>query len=215
MNLNQLFKIGNQVTEERLNSLSHFCGVIAACIGLIFLWKDNNHRSVYSEFSIGVYGISLIVLFASSTSYHFVDNPSWKKRLRILDHINIYYLIAGTYTPVALITLVNGNGWTLFYIVWAIAALGTALKIFYTGRFEFISLLLYLVMGWLIVFDLKNLLANSTSLGLTLLFLGGIFYSVGIIFYAIQRIPYNHFIWHLFVLAGAFCHWFFLYTDVI
>jgi hemolysin III len=147
--------------------------------------------------------------------YHFVDNPRWKKRLRILDHINIYYLIAGTYTPVALITLVNGNGWTLFYIVWAIAALGTGLKIFYTGRFEFISLLLYLLMGWLIVFDLKNLLANSTNLGLTLLFLGGIFYSVGIIFYAIQRIPYNHFIWHLFVLAGAFCHWFFLYTDVI
>lgn len=215
MNWKFLSNVGNQNIEERLNALSHLCAVFLACIGLLFLWQGNNQKSSYADFSILVYGISLILLFVSSTLYHHVSNPAWKKTFRILDHINIYYLIAGTYTPVALITLVNGNGWLLFYTVWAIAAFGTVLKIFFTGRFEFISLLLYLVMGWLIVFDFKNLLANSTELGLTLMFLGGMFYSFGIVFYAIQRIPYNHFIWHLFVMAGAICHWFFIYIDVI
>lgn len=201
--------------EEKLNTISHGLGAILALVGLFLMLSKNSGKTVYATFAIVLYGSTLVTMLTVSAGYHLVNDPRLKQRLRIVDHINIYYLIAGTYSPVALITLVNGNGWTLFYTVWAIAALGTALKIFYTGRFEFVSLLLYLVMGWLIVFDLKNLLANSTSLGLTLLFLGGMFYSVGIIFYAIQRIPYNHFIWHLFVLAGAFCHWYFLYTDVI
>ncbi|MDX1766873.1 MAG: hemolysin III family protein, partial [Arenibacter troitsensis] len=138
-----------------------------------------------------------------------------KNRLRILDHISIYFLIAGTYTPVALLMLEKGNGWLLFYTVWGIAALGALMKLFYTGKYEFISLLLYLVMGWLIVLDLDNLLNNTTTIGLGTLFLGGAFYTLGIIFYAIERIPYNHFIWHLFVLGGAISHWFFILIDVV
>ena len=149
------------------------------------------------------------------TLYHSVSKSDIKRKLRIIDHISIYLLIAGTYTPVALITLQNGNGWLVFYIVWGIAALGTLLKIFYTGKFEFLSLVFYLAMGWLIVIDFQNLLAHTTVIGLRLLFLGGAFYTLGIIFYAWKRLPYNHFIWHLFVLGGAISHWLFIYYDVV
>ena len=150
-----------------------------------------------------------------STIYHAVKNRIWKLRTRILDHINIYYLIAGTYTPVALITLINGNGWLMFGTVWGIAAVGNILKLFFTGKFEIISWLLYLAMGWLIVFDFQNLVDNTSENGIILLMLGGAFYTIGIIFYAVRRIPYNHFIWHLFVLCGAISHWFFIYLDVV
>lgn len=154
-------------------------------------------------------------MFSVSTLYHFVHNIDLKKHLRIIDHINIYFLIAGTYTPVALITLEKGSGWTLFYTVWSIAILGTVFKLFYTGKLEIISLLLYMIMGWLIVLDFQNLSQNTTSLGVHLLFLGGAFYSLGILFYAWERIPLNHFIWHLFVLGGAISHWLFIYVDVV
>jgi hemolysin III len=154
-------------------------------------------------------------MFAVSTMYHAVSNPDKKRGLRILDHINIYYLIAGTYTPVALISLVQGNGWYIFFIVWGIALLGTILKVFFTGKYEILSLLFYLIMGWLIIIDYQNLVSNTTEKGIQLIMLGGAFYTVGIFFYAIKKIPYNHFIWHLFVLGGAVSHWFFIYLDVI
>jgi hemolysin III len=154
-------------------------------------------------------------LFTASTLYHRVNDPKLKNKLRILDHISIYFLIAGTYTPISLIMLEKGNGWPMFYTVWGIAAVGTLMKLFYTGKYEFISLLLYLIMGWLIVLDLDNLLSHTTAAGLGTLFLGGAFYTTGILFYAIERIPYNHFIWHLFVLGGAISHWCFIYIDVV
>ncbi len=156
-----------------------------------------------------------MLLFTASTLYHRVRDPKLKNKLRILDHISIYFLIAGTYTPVALIMLEKGNGWLLFYTVWGIAAVGTLMKLFYTGKYKFISLLLYLIMGWLIVLDLDNLLGQTTTIGLGTLFLGGAFYTIGILFYAIERIPYNHFIWHLFVLGGAISHWCFILIDVL
>ncbi|MGF1558698.1 MAG: hemolysin III family protein [Flavobacteriaceae bacterium] len=133
----------------------------------------------------------------------------------MLDHICIYLLIAGTYTPIALITLINGKGWTIFYSVWAIAGLGAILKLFFTGKFEYVSLLLYLVMGWLIVVDFDNVVDYVSPLGVNLLFAGGAFYTFGIIFYAIERIRYNHFIWHIFVLGGALCHWAMIYLTII
>jgi len=124
-----------------------------------------------------------------------------------LDHISIYYLIAGTYTPVCLSLLPGSKGWLLFYLVWGIALLGTFLKLFYTGRFEAFSLILYGVMGWLIVIDLPYLIKNLSTSGLTYLALGGAFYTIGILFYALKKIPFNHLIWHIFVLAGAASHW--------
>lgn len=201
--------------EEKFNTISHGVGAVLAMVGMIVLINANSHKSVYATFAIIIYSISLISMLTVSTIYHAVENRIWKLRTRILDHINIYYLIAGTYTPVALITLINGNGWLIFGTVWGIAAVGTILKLFFTGKFEIISLLLYLAMGWLIVLDFQNLVDNRSENGINLLMLGGAFYTIGIIFYAVRRIPYNHFIWHLFVLCGAISHWFFIYRDVV
>jgi len=201
--------------EERFNAISHGVGAVLAIVGLFILFSANTYKSAYATFAIIIYSISLISMLMMSTVYHAVDDKVWKMRTRILDHINIYYLIAGTYTPVALITLVNGNGWLIFFIVWGIAAIGTILKLFFTGKFEMVSLLLYLAMGWLTVLDFQNLVDNTSELGIQLLMLGGLFYTIGILFYAVRRIPYNHFIWHLFVLGGAISHWFFIYLDVI
>ncbi|WP_396634980.1 hemolysin III family protein [Maribacter sp. R86514] len=201
--------------EEKFNTISHGIGALFAIVGMVFLIQGNNHKSEWSLLGLVLYSLSLISMLSVSTIYHAVDNKVWKLRMRILDHINIYYLIAGTYTPVALITLINGNGWYIFFAVWGIAAVGTILKLFFTGKFEIISLLLYLAMGWLIIFDFQNLVDNTSEFGINLLMLGGAFYTIGILFYAVRRIPYNHFIWHLFVLCGAICHWYFIYIDVI
>jgi hemolysin III len=159
--------------------------------------------------------MSIIVLFTASTLYHSVRDEKRKHYFRIVDHISIYMLIAGTYTPVLLITLEQSLGWPLFWTVWSIAAFGVILKLFFTGRFEIFSTLLYLVMGWLIVFDFANLSEAIGSKGVLWLFAGGLFYTVGIVFYAFERIPYNHVIWHLFVLAGATCHFFMMFWYVI
>ena len=164
--------------EEKLNTLSHGLGIILGLIGFVVLYQINNRHNSYGIFSIVVYSLTFVLLFTASTLYHLVSDPNLKNKLRILDHISIYFLIAGTYTPVALIMLEKGNGWLLFYTVWGIAAVGTLLKLFYTGKYEFISLSLYLVMGWLIVLDLDNLLSNTSAFGLVALFLGGALYTL-------------------------------------
>lgn len=201
--------------EEKLNTVTHAIGVLFGIAALILLIVFNNQKSHWSLFSVIVYGISIIVLFTASTLYHAVKGAKRKHYFRIVDHISIYLLIAGTYTPVLLITLHGSLGWMLFWIVWAIAAFGVILKLFFTGRFEIFSTLLYLVMGWLIVFDFSNLSDVIGSNGILFLFGGGLSYTVGILFYAIQKIPYNHVIWHLFVLAGAIFHFFMIFFYVI
>lgn len=202
-------------TEEKLNAVSHGLGIILGIFGLFFLLTQNTQKTTYATLSILIYSFCFILLFTASTLYHSVSNFNLKQKFRVIDHISIYLLIAGTYTPVALINLEAGNGWLIFYIVWAFAGIGTILKIFFTGKFEVISLLLYLAMGWLIVLDFQNLLDNTSTMGTQLLFLGGAFYTLGIVFYAWKRIPYNHFIWHLFVLGGAISHWLFIFYDVV
>src|SRR5690606_31997486 len=142
-------------------------------------------------------------------------NEKNRHLFRIIDHISIYFLIAGTYTPVLLITLEQSHGWLLFYIVWGIALFGVILKLFFTGRFEIFSTLLYLVMGWLIIFDFPNLSQSIGSFGVLWFFAGGLFYTLGIVFYAIRQIPYNHVIWHIFVLSGAICHFLMIFYFVI
>ena len=180
----------------------------------IMLLKINSTEGL-QLFSVVTYGLSMIILFMASTLYHSVNNEGKKHYFRIVDHISIYLLIAGTYTPVLLITLAESRGWPLFYTVWGIAAFGVVLKLFFTGKFEVFSTLLYLVMGWLIVFDFSTLSNIIGSGGVLWLFAGGLFYTVGIVFYAIERIPYNHVIWHLFVLAGAISHFMMIYNYVI
>lgn len=203
------------ILEERFNSISHGVGALLGLIGLAALIIKDTHKTDWSLFSVWVYGFSLIILFTASTLYHAISNPEHKRLLRIVDHISIYLLIAGTYTPVLLITLENSLGWPLFYTVWAIAAFGVILKLFFTGRFELFSTLLYLVMGWLIIFDFSNLTELMHPNGILLLIAGGLAYTVGIVFYAIHKIPYNHVIWHLFVLAGALFHFFMVYFYVV
>ncbi|WP_418604515.1 PAQR family membrane homeostasis protein TrhA [Hwangdonia sp.] len=201
--------------EENLNSITHGIGALFGIAALVLLIVFNTEKTNWSLFSVIVYGISIIVLFMASTFYHAVKGEKRKHYFRIVDHISIYILIAGTYTPVCLIALEGSLGWPLFWAVWIIAAFGVILKLFFTGRFEVFSTLLYLVMGWLIVFDFTNLSKAMGTDGILFLFAGGLSYTVGIVFYAIQKIPFNHVIWHLYVLAGAICHFFMIFFYVI
>tara|TARA_R110002049_G_scaffold304526_3_gene499866 strand:+ start:4711 stop:5337 length:627 start_codon:yes stop_codon:yes gene_type:complete len=201
--------------EEKLNAYTHAVGALFGIAALVLLIIHDTIKTDWSLFSVIVYGTSIIVLFTASTLYHSVKNEAKKHNFRIIDHISIYLLIAGTYTPVLLISLEQTLGWTLFWVVWGIAAFGVVLKLFFTGKFEIFSTLLYLVMGWLIVFDFSNLSEIIGSDGILFFFAGGLSYTVGIIFYAIQKIPYNHVIWHLFVLAGAVFHFFMILFYVI
>ncbi|MBU2929960.1 PAQR family membrane homeostasis protein TrhA [Winogradskyella psychrotolerans] len=201
--------------EEQLNAWTHGFGALLGIVALVLLIIHTDDTKPWSLFSVIVYGASIITLFLASTFYHAVEGEKRKHYFRIVDHVSIYLLIAGTYTPVLLILLTDSLGWPLFWTVWGIAAFGVILKLFFTGRFEVFSTLLYLVMGWLIVFDFTNASEALGSNGILWLFAGGLFYTVGIIFYAIHRIPYNHVIWHIFVLAGAICHFFMVYLYVI
>ena len=201
--------------EELWNTWTHALGILLGVIGAIFMALRIQQMDTLSRTSVWIYSLSVIILFTASTVYHAVADPRIKKKLRILDHISIYLLIAGTYSPVALITLREGSGWWLFGAVWGMALFGTVLKLFFTGKFEIFSLFLYLLMGWLIAIDLRDLLDQLTPTGKGLLMAGGAFYTVGILFYAIRKIPFNHMIWHFFVLAGALCHWLFIYLDVL
>ena len=202
-------------TEERLNSITHALGAVLGIFGLVFLLVKHTVISDYSQLSLVVYGLSIIILFTASTCYHFVENERLKHRFRLLDHVSIYLLIAGTYTPVLVISLWFSKGLLLLAVVWIIALLGTIMKLFFTGKFEKLSTLLYLAMGWLIVFDFNALKSVLDYNGILLLFAGGFFYTVGIIFYAVEKLPYNHVIWHFFVLAGAISHFFMIYNYVI
>ncbi|WP_201576891.1 hemolysin III family protein [Psychrobacter sp. H8-1] len=195
--------------------MTHTIGAFLGAIGLILLLLKDSYKTKFSQVGILVYGSSIILLFTASAMYHWVTNQRLKQKLRVLDHVSIYLLIAGTYTPVLVINLLDGNGVFLLIAVWTIAAVGTIMKLFFTGRFEVFSTLLYLVMGWLIVIDFSALKEAVPFNGLLYLAAGGLFYTVGIIFYAIEKIPYNHVIWHLFVLAGAVCHYLMVLNYVV
>lgn len=208
------YKLVN-VQEEKWNVISHGIGIVLAVIGSVILLDKGMAPIPYLRTGVLVYCIALILLFSASTVYHASKDPRLRKKLRILDHVSIYYLIAGTYTPVCLGLLQGSLGWPLLYLVWGIALFGTLLKLFFTGRFEVFSLALYGVMGWLIVIDLPYLLKTLSTEGRIYLALGGGFYTLGILFYAVRKIPYNHLIWHLFVLAGAASHWMLITFEVV
>ena len=201
-------------TEEKWNTISHAVGAVMGIFGLAILLLVNTNKP-WSVFSIIVYGISVVVLFSASALYHATKTEERKRKFRIIDHISIYLLIAGTYTPVLLLLLSQSKGWLLFFIVWGIAFIGAILKLFYTGKYGFLSTFLYLFMGWLIVFDFEALKLAMSQDGLHLLWAGGAFYTIGIIFYAVKKIPFHHVIWHFFVLGGAICHYFMVLNHVI
>jgi hemolysin III len=202
-------------TEEKLNAWSHGLGVGLGIAALVLMLLGVDQTNPFGLFSVIVYGLSIILLFLASTCYHAITSSKRKHYFRVADHISIYLLIGGTYTPVLLIAIPNGLGWTLFWVVWGIAAFGLVLKLFFTGRFERFSTFLYLAMGWLAIIPYTELTTALDAKALALLIGGGAAYTVGVLFYAIEKIPYNHFIWHLFVLGGASCHFFMVYLYVI
>lgn len=201
--------------EEFYNWLTHGIGFALSILGFVLLLLFETHGSLQSVLSICLYGGSLVLLYFASTRYHLEKRESKKNKLRIFDHISIYVLIAGTYSPIVLLLLADSRGWILFWVVWGIAGFGAVLKLFFTGGFEVLSLLSYLIMGWLIVFDLNAFYQSTDALGLILISSGGLFYSVGIIFYVRHRVYFSHVIWHIFVLLGSFFHYLFVFLRVI
>ncbi|AXT53748.1 hemolysin III family protein [Aquimarina sp. BL5] len=201
--------------EERWNWLTHGFGFLLSALGLFFLLFNDTHKTSYSTFSILLYSVSLMVLYFASSAYHYTNNVSLKNRFRVMDHISIYLLIAGTYTPVTLIGLLDSKGWLLFILVWSLAGFGSILKLFFTGKFEILSVTLYLVMGWLIMLDITTLTDVVGSEGIMYLMLGGLAYTFGIIFYAFNKLNFNHVIWHVFVLAGGVFHYIFVLKFII
>ncbi len=196
-------------TEEILNAVSHGVGIILSVTGLIVLVSAAaSAGDVWKVAASAIYGASMIALYSASTLYHGFSDPKIKRVLNMCDHISIYFLIAGTYTPFVLVNLRGPWGWTIFGIVWGSAVIGTVLKIIYGSRFRKVSTLLYLCMGWVIVIAAKPLIDTTEPAGLILLLAGGLLFSFGVIFYKWKSLPYNHAIWHLFVLAGTVCHFF-------
>ena len=196
--------------DELANAVTHAFGVALALAGLAALVTlASLHGNPRQMVSYSIYGVTLVLLYAASTAYHGVRHPRAKRVLRTLDHAAIYLLIAGTYTPFTLISLRGVWGWSLFGIVWALAAIGVVFKIFFTGRFPRTSTAVYLGMGWLALVAVRQIFVHLPREGIVLLFTGGMCYSAGVLFFAYDtRARFNHAIWHLFVLAGSVCHFF-------
>jgi hemolysin III len=202
--------------EERINIFSHAVGFFLSVLATFFLFKKamlaGNTLSIVSAL---VFGFSLMALYGASTCYHCARQPALRKKLRIIDHASIYCLIAGTYTPFALLILKGTTGWVIFSIAWLMALVGIVLKLFFTGRYQLVSTLMYVFMGWIIIFVFDPLKESLPDAGLDWLLAGGFFYTVGAALYAIKKIKLNHAIFHLFVLAGSFCHFLSVYLYVI
>lgn len=193
--------------EEIMNAITHGIGAIFAIIGLSILTAAAYINGGAWHMASGIiFGVSMVLLYLASTLYHSFTNQRIKDILKIFDHAAIYLLIAGTYTPFTLIPLHGTVGWIIFGIVWGLAFLGILLKIFFVKRFKVLSTLCYLLMGWFAVVMIDPLLSSIHIYGLYWLIAGGLFYTVGAIFYLLQRLPYHHAIWHLFVIAGSVAH---------
>lgn len=191
-------------SEELANRMTHAFGVVLSVIGLsILLEHAIKLDDIWHVLSVSLYGMAMIVLFSSSTIYHWVTSEQWKRRFQLMDHCSIYLMIAGSYTPFVLVALRGTLGWALFGIVWTLAITGIVLKLVFTGRFHKVSLANYLLMGWLVVGVSSELLSAISVQGMLWLAMGGLFYTVGVVFYLWKALPFNHAIWHLFVLAGA------------
>jgi hemolysin III len=202
--------------EEKTNIISHALGLALSMVALVLMViRASQYGNMLQLVSVSIFGVSLIALYAASTFYHSATDVGLRTRLRIIDHATIYVLIAGTYTPLTLIALGGPVGWVIFGASWAMAVTGISLKVFFTGRFDLISTLMYIFMGWIIVFAIKPLMDNMSSEGLFWLFAGGVAYTTGAILYSIKKIPFNHAVFHLFVLLGSFCHFVSVYLYVL
>ncbi|MCG8206351.1 PAQR family membrane homeostasis protein TrhA [Tenacibaculum finnmarkense] len=201
--------------EEKLNVLTHGFGLLLAIIALpLLILKSVFYQGFWQIASFSIFGFSLIILYAASTFYHAAKNAKIRRRLNIFDHAAIYVLIAGSYTPFCLVVLPEKTGWYLFIFVWLFALIGVILKLFFTGKFDKLSTALYLIMGWQVIFLINPLMENLPYNGLFYLIVGGVFYTIGAVLYSIKKVPYNHAIFHVFVLLGSFSHFWAIYKYV-
>ena len=202
--------------EERINITSHAVGLALSIVATVLLVR---HASLFGNawhvVSFSIFGASLMALYSASTAYHSTKDPLLRNRLRVIDHATIYVLIAGTYTPFTLVTLNGTVGWVIFGVSWGMALSGIILKLFFTGKYNLVSTLMYVLMGWIIVFAIKPLVTNLSSEGLFWLIAGGLAYTFGAIIYSIKKIKFNHAIFHLFVLMGSACHFVSVYFYVL
>lgn len=202
--------------EEIANSITHGTGVGLSIAALVILLVYAARRGdAWKITSLSIYGATLIILYLASTLYHAITNPRFKRFFRVLDHCSIFLLIAGTYTPVTIGVMRGPWGWTLFGVIWALAIIGINLKIFALDRRKRLSVVIYLLMGWLVVIAIKPLLHSLEPKSLTWLFIGGGFYTLGVVFFVLKKMPYHHSILHLFVLAGSICHFFAMLNLVV
>ena len=195
--------------EEIANAITHGIGALLAIGALVLLIVFSALQgSAWHVSSFTIFGSTMVVLYVMSTLYHSLTHIRAKKLFRKFDHMSIFLLIAGTYTPFCLTTLRGWLGWTIFGIVWGCAIGGIILKAFHTGKGALISTILYIIMGWIIIFFIRPVYETMSTEGFSFLLLGGAFYTLGAFFFIREKIPYNHSIWHLFVLAGSTFHFF-------
>ena len=202
---------GYSPREEWANRLSHGLGLLLGILGLILLLHKGWDQEPRVLASYGIYGASLVLLYLSSTLYHSMGSSTARRWCKTFDHCAIYLLIAGTYTPFLLIALDTPLAQGLMAVIWAVALVGVVLKLICINRFDRLSLIAYLALGWSALAVIYQLYVHLAGEGLLLLGLGGLSYSFGVIFYVAKRIPYNHAIWHLFVLGGSLCHFVAIY----
>lgn len=195
--------------EELFNSITHGAGVLLSIAALVWLIIFSASQGSTSHIVSGaIFGVTLILLYSSSTLYHSFQKPQVKRVFKIMDHSCIYLLIAGTYTPFLLVTLRGFLGWTMLGVIWFLAVAGVVFKIFFVHRFKIVSTIAYVLMGWIIIIAIKPLVDSLPSGGIVWLIAGGLAYTLGVVFYAWKSLPFNHAIWHLFVLGGSVCHFF-------
>jgi len=202
--------------EELANAITHGIGVALSIAALVLLITFPALRGDVRGVTCGaIFGATLIMAYAASTAYHCMRSESAKKLGRKLDHASIFLLIAGTYTPLVLVSLRGPWGWSLFGVVWGLGVAGVILKFFLAGRFRVLSTVIFILMGWLIMIAIKPLAAALPARGIWLLAVGGLFYTGGTVFYLWKSLRYHHAIWHLFVLAGSGCHFFSILNYVL
>lgn len=208
--MNQTKSYPHRLSDMISGAVTHGVGVVLAFAGAVFLVAKavSDHLSAKTIASVAIFGSSLVLAYVFSTLYHSLVRTRAFGVFRILDHSLIYLLIAGTYTPITLIVLPRTMGFVFFCIIWALAALGIVMKSIALGSHPILSTSLYVLMGWMAVFFIVPLCHLLPTAAIVLLFAGGIFYTVGIVFFAFGDVPYFHSIWHLFVLAGSVCHYF-------
>lgn len=202
--------------EEKWNIYTHAFGLLMSCLGLVFLIiRANTFEGYVPLVSFTVFGVSMILVYAASTFYHSAKKEKIRYHLNILDHSAIFVSIAGTYTPFTLITLNGFTGWLIFSIVWGIAVVGIILKLFFTGKYRTLSTIIYVAMGGIIIFAIKPLMQNLALPGLYWVLGGGLSFIIGAVFFSLRKIPYNHAIFHGFVLLGSLSHYIAVYKYVI